>query len=227
MSLERPLELDSVGVIHARTLGKSHLLSHRGSRHVLIGRRPHQVQELVAGAGIAFEVSEHARCHCGAVGLLNTPHSHAQVHTLNHDSDTMRVERFLQRGCNLLGQALLHLKPPRKELRHTHELGQTDHLAPREVGDVCSPVERDKMMLAHAEELDVAKHDHLVRVLCEYRLVEHRVQILLVPLGEEAHCLDIPGGCLDEALARGVLPQFLEQCCYRSLCLGIALFWGL
>ena len=34
---------------------------------------------------------------------------------------------------------------------------------------------------------------HLVRVLCENRVVEHNVEVLLVPLREEAHRLRVPG----------------------------------
>jgi hypothetical protein len=67
------------------------------------------------------------------------------------------------------------------------------------------------VVLAEAVEVDVLDEHHLVVGHLEERVVEDRVRILRVALGEEAQRLRHPLGGALQAVARGVLAELLEQ----------------
>ena len=67
--------------------------------------------------------------------------------------------------------------------------------------------ERQQMVLAHAEEFDVAHHHHLVVLYFVQRAVEHLLDIGSVAAGEELERLIDALGRAPQALAAGILAQ--------------------
>ena len=63
---------------------------------------------------------------------------------------------------NLLRQPLLNLQPPREDIDDSRHLAQPDYLVPRQIGHVHFAVERQHVVLAEAEELDILDDHHLV-----------------------------------------------------------------
>ena len=56
------------------------------------------------------EGAEHGRGDGGGVLFLDPAHHHAQVASLDHDADALRLDGFLDGLCDLHSQALLHLQ---------------------------------------------------------------------------------------------------------------------
>ena len=80
-----------------------------------------------------------------------------------HDDDALGVRVFHQRVRDLLGDAFLHLRATRVQLHQSGELAQSDDLpVGRDVADMRDAVERQQMMLAHREQLDVAHQHHFI-----------------------------------------------------------------
>src|SRR5262249_6854832 len=77
--------------------------------------------------------------------------------------------------------------------------------------DVALAVERQQVMLAHAEEVDAAHEHHLVVVLAEDGAVQRLLQVLAVPLREEAQRFLDALRCAAQPLALRVLAELAEQ----------------
>jgi hypothetical protein len=84
---------------------------------------------------------------------------------LEHDADPLRRQLLLEPVRNLHGEALLDLKPARKRLDDTRELGEADDALTREVRHVGDSVKRQKVVLAQRVERDLAHEHELVVVL--------------------------------------------------------------
>lgn len=72
--------------------------------------------------------------------------------------------------------------------------------------------ERHEVVLAHGEDLDVLDDHELVVVLGENGVVDDRLQVLLVTLGEVEHCLCVARRRVEEALTVGVLADAFKDC---------------
>src|SRR5256885_3055738 len=80
-------------------------------------------QEFIARLAV---VAERAAQRAGdglGVLLLYAAHHHAQVIRLDHDADARRLEDAAERIGNLIGEPLLDLEPPRKDLDDAGNLG--------------------------------------------------------------------------------------------------------
>lgn len=98
------------------------------------------------------------------------------------------------------------------------ELGWTTNLA----------CERHQVVLAEREDFNVLHNDKLVVPLVENRIIDNRLDVLLVPLREEQHGLRISIRRPEQALAIRVLTDALENSTdgTRNLCLALqCLLW--
>ena len=86
--------------------------------------------------------------------------------------DAERVELLLHGGRDLGGHALLHLEPAREDLDQARDLADADDPLARDVRDVRLAEERQDVVLAEREEIDVAHDDHLGVRLREERAVD-------------------------------------------------------
>ena len=80
-------------------------------------------------------------------------------------------------------------------------------MAVGDVGHVHLAVERQHVVLAHGEEVDVADDDHLVVFLLEEGVGEHLVRVLRVATGEDLHGLGHAHGGLLQALSVSILAE--------------------
>src|SRR5438045_2897397 len=96
--------------------------------------------------------------------FLDSTHHHAQMPRFADHTDALWLDDFLNGFGDLGCQALLNLQPPREDFHQSGQLAESDDLSVRNVSDVYLPEERQHVMLAEAEHLDIFDYDHLVIV---------------------------------------------------------------
>lgn len=170
-----------------------------------------QREEFAPGLGTIAELAEHVAGDGGGVLLFDTPHHHAEVACLDHNADAPRLERILQRLGDLGGEALLDLKPAREGVHEARNLAQAEHLALGQVGHMAAAEEGQEMVLAQAEDFDVAHDHHLVVVHGEAGLVEQSLEVHFDPGGEELHGPGVALGSAAQPFAVGVFAEPLEE----------------
>ena len=67
---------------------------------------------------------------------------------LDHDAHALGLNGALHRLCDLLGEHFLDLQAAREEIDDAGDLGQPQHAAIRQVGDVALADEREHVVLA-------------------------------------------------------------------------------
>src|SRR5712692_590307 len=87
-----------------------------------------QVEELGTRARVLAERAEHARRDELPARLLDAAHLHAQVTSLDNDSDALRRNRSVQCLGDLLGHAFLQLQSVGEDADQARDLAQADHL---------------------------------------------------------------------------------------------------
>ena len=133
------------------------------------------------------------------------------MHGLDDDGDAQRMQGFLDAVADLLGQALLDLQAAGVGLHHAGDLGEPGDAAVRDVGDMGLADEREHVVLAQGEQLDVLDEDHLAVRLREYGGTDDGLAALLIALRQELPGLRHALGRLDQPLALRVLAQQLED----------------
>src|SRR5208282_376603 len=112
---------------------------------------------------------------------------------------------------DLGGEALLDLQAAGENFDEARNLAEANYFPVGNVGYVDLAEERQHVMLAEAEHLDVFDDDHLVVGDGEERAFEQSVGIFLVAAGEELERFaDALGGLL-QAFALGVLAEADEH----------------
>src|SRR6185295_15079496 len=140
--------------------------------------------ELLTGLEPVAEVAEHAARHHDRVLLFDAAHPHAEMLRLDDDADALRVDRVHDARRDLGRETLLHLQAAGEHLEEPRELAQPEDAVARDVGDVRLPEERQQVMLAEREEVEILQHDHLGVLFGEERRVQDLVRVLAVALGE-------------------------------------------
>ena len=146
-----------------------------------------------------------------AVLLLDAAHHHAEVLRLDDDADAFCASLGHHRVRDLLGHALLYLKPPRVHVDYARELRDAKHLALGYVADRALAVERQHVVLAERVELDVLQDHHVVRARLEPRAVHDLGDVLPVAARQERKRPRDPLGGLLESVACGVLAKLDEE----------------
>ena len=84
------------------------------------------------------------------------------------------MECLLDALANLLRKALLHLQTVRENVNNTGYLAESGDVSVGDVSHVCLAIERQHVMLAKREEVDVLHHHHLIVVFLEERVRQYR-----------------------------------------------------
>src|ERR1035437_2067405 len=143
----------------------------------------HQGKELVPRFLAVAEGAQHGAGHGAGVLLFHAAHHHAEMTGFADYAHAHRVDNLLDGLCYLLRQTLLNLQAPRKDVDDARNLAKADHLGFGKVGDVHFAEERQHMVLAHAEELDVAHNHHLVVLHVEESAVDYLLYVHAVAAG--------------------------------------------
>jgi hypothetical protein len=77
-------------------------------------------------------------------------------------------------------------------------------------------IERDEMVLAETEELDILDNDHLVVTFAEDCSINDVFNAVLVALGEGQQCLGVTRGCVEQSFAIRVFANTLEEGSYGA-----------
>src|SRR5581483_1774017 len=142
--------------------------------------------------------------------FFDAAHHHAEVARFADDADADRVDNLLDGLRYLLRQPLLNLQPPREDIHDPGNLAEPHHLILGQVGHVHLPVERQQVVFAKTEELDVLDHYHLVILHVVEGPVEDLLQIHAIPAGEELHRLVDAGGGPQQTIAVRIFAQLGE-----------------
>jgi hypothetical protein len=114
-----------------------------------------QRQELVPRPLAIAERSQHRDRHRTGVLLLHAAHHPAEVPGLANHAHSHRVDHILNRQRHFLRDPLLNLQATRKHVYNPRNLAEADHLPLRQIGHVHLAEERQQMVFAQTEELDV------------------------------------------------------------------------
>ena len=166
---------------------------------------------------LCTECPEHRGRHRCRVLLLDAAHHHAQVPRFHHHADAQRLGGFLNRLGNLYRQPLLHLQAPREDFHQPRHFAQADHLALRNVRDVYLAEERQHVVLAQAEHLNVFNDDHLVVIDIKKRAAQHLLGILVVSLGKKLERLGVALRRLQQAFALSVFAHAHQHLAHELL----------
>ena len=90
-------------------------------------------------------------------------------------------------------------------------LARSDHLAVRDVCHVHLAEERQHVVLAEAEHLDVFHDHHFVVADGEERALQQRFGVFVIAPGEELESFVNPLGCTKETFAHGIFAQANEH----------------
>src|SRR4029077_4183558 len=103
------------------------------------------------------------------------------------------------------------LQAARKEFDEARNFAEADDASVGDVGDVHFAEERQQMVLAETEHLDVFDDDHFVVAHGEERAFEQGLGIFLVLLGEELHGFVDAFGRVGKAFAAGIFAEADEH----------------
>src|ERR1039457_3315087 len=180
------------------------------SSHHAMTRLPHQRQKLQPCLFLP-EATHHGRCNRGRVLLFDAAHHHAKVPRLHHHAHALRRNRILDSVGQLSRQSFLHLQAPRKHLNKTGNLAQPDHLALWYVGHMHFAEERQHVVFAEREHLNVLDDHHLVVIHVEQGAAQHLGGVLVVSFGQEGHRLLHACGRSHKTVAGGVLAKTAQD----------------
>jgi hypothetical protein len=121
-----------------------------------------------------------------------------------HHADAGGLQHLHHRVGDLVGEPLLHLEPPGKDVHDPRHLRQTQNLAVGDVGHVGPPEERQQVVLAQGVDLDVPHHNHALVSLLEHGVAHDLFHRHPVALGQKAERLLHPLGGLQQPLAPGI-----------------------
>src|SRR5271165_3260103 len=139
--------------------------------------------------------------------LFDAAHHHAEVARFNDYAHAQRLNRLLNRLGDLHRQTLLHLKPARKDFYQPRHLAQTDYLAFWNIRNVHFAEERQDMVLAKAEHLNVLYDHHLVVIHAEESTPQDLFGIFPVAFGEVLQRLRVTLWSLRQSLAIRLFSQ--------------------
>ena len=148
--------------------------------------------------------------------LFHAAHHHAQVLGLADHPDAGWLDGALDCFRHLLRETFLDLQAAGENVDDPRRLAQADDLFLGDVGDVHAAEERQHVVLAQREDLDILDDHHLVVGDVEHGRLQHFIGVLAVALGQLAHHLRVAHG----SFAQAVPVNFLAQASKNVLCAG-------
>ena len=152
---------------------------------------------------------------------------------LNDHCNSLWVEGILECIQDLMGEPLLHLQAPRKDVNHPCDLAEPNNVFIRNVCHMCTSYEWQHMVFTHGVQFNVFDNDHLTAGLFEHGAAYHCFCVLSVSLGNELHGLGNAFRCFFQAFPGNVFTQGCDDLavmCFQlfcrfgiiAVCLGIA-----
>src|SRR5262245_28435944 len=161
-------------------------------------------QELAARRGVIAEGAAHGAGRADALRLSDAADRHAGVSRLQHHADAACPCLLHQQVRQLLGHALLHLRPVRQHLDNSRQLAQPDDAPLWQIANVRLAHERQEMVFAHAGKFDVLD-DHDLIVLLREALAEEFARVGVQPTEQLGVHAGDASRSIAQALAVGVL----------------------
>src|SRR5229473_7352031 len=143
----------------------------------------HKSEKFVARLLIVTESAEHSTGNCRTVLLLHAAHLHTQMAGFDDYADALRSDFFLDGLRDLTGHALLDLQAAGEHIDHARNFAKTQNTFVRQISNVGLAEERQQVMFAEAEKLDVFNDDHLVVSHAKRRAVQNMIQVLVITAG--------------------------------------------
>ena len=171
----------------------------------------HKLQKFTACRHIISETAEHGRGHHFAVLFFDAAHHHAEMLRFDNNTDTFGVDWLHEGFCNLAGKALLHLQSTGEAVDETGEFADAVHFVAGDIADVTLAEKGEKMVLAHAVDLDVAHDDHVVALFGEDCLFKDLVRVDVVALRKMIPCFFNPAWGIYESFALGIFADGSEN----------------
>lgn len=138
-------------------------------------------------------------------------HHHAEVEGFDDHSDPLGLQDLHHAISDLSRETFLDLQPAGEGIDDPRNFGKSDDFAFRNIGDVRLSVKRQKVMLAHRENLDVPDDDHLAGFFIEEGASDDFLEVLFVPRGQELHRRRVALGSPSQTLAIGVFPELIQD----------------
>src|SRR5947208_16472396 len=168
--------------------------------------------------------------------LFYSAHHHAEMARFNDHANSLWLDGFLNGLGNLRGQPLLDLQAAGEDFDQARNLAQADDFAVRNICDVNFAKERQDVVLAEAEHLDIFHDHHFVVTDRKQRLLQHGLWIFFVALGQKFEGAVDAMRSADETFADWVFiktdEDFFDQlfeagagkCCGFDWCHGVFLY---
>ena len=123
---------------------------------------PHHFHEACLHRRERFEITGESRGQRRSVTLLHTAHGHAVMDRLDHHGDAARIELGINCMDNLGGEVFLGLQAAREYFNNAGQLRQAYNAIIRQVGNMDMALERNHMVLAMGEKLDIPHQYNVV-----------------------------------------------------------------
>jgi len=160
-----------------------------------------QRQKFIPRLLVVPEAAKHGTGHSLAVLLFDAAHLHTEVARFDNYADTLGADFFLDGLGDLAGEALLNLEAAGKHIDEARDFAKADDALIRQIGYVALAEERQKMVLAEAEEFNVLDDYHFVVSNAEGRAIENIFRVLVVAAGQEFQRLFVTFRSLAQAFA--------------------------
>src|SRR5207249_10088803 len=109
---------------------------------------------------------------------------HAKMAVLEKHADTFGSDLFLDVQCDLACHALLNLQAAGKHIDHARNFAETQNTFVRQISNMGLAEERQQVVFAEAEKLDILYDDHLVVGHANRRAVQYMIKVQVVTAGQ-------------------------------------------
>src|SRR6516165_6080641 len=119
--------------------------------------------------------------------LLNSAHHHAQMSRFDHNAHALGSDCTVNRISDLRCESLLYLQSTSKDVHQARNFAESNYFSIRDIRDVDLAEERQKVVFAQTEHLNILDDHHLVVSYVEHRAQQNLLRVLLVALGQILH----------------------------------------
>ncbi len=130
---------------------------------------------------------------------------------LDHNGHAPGAGHLLDRLGDFAGEVFLDLQAAGIHVDDPRDLGQAQHLAVGQIGDMRLADEWQHVVFAQRVQLDVLHQHHFAVVGAEQRAVGDFLQRLLVALAQILHGFGGALGCIEQTFAGNVLAELAKD----------------
>src|SRR5690606_14348831 len=126
---------------------------------------------------------------------------------LHHHRHTRRFKRVVDTIADFVGQTLLNLQSPRKNIDHTWDFAEPDDVTVRDISDMCFTKEGQHVMLAHRIDFDVLDYYHLAVLFFKHGTAQYMSSIKVIAVCQELQSFGYALGSFNQSFAVWVFAQ--------------------